>query len=197
MSTQYTVFWCFFHALCMYCAWRGALLSIVSGSLWFLSTGFTSRKNTVCLLLKFWPPGIKPELMMECQLIAHPTWWMYLKTPSGIMTLSCNEGSIRLRPEWPWRARRYKIIPEESVQYWYIFFCPPPPAMLLFHFSSDQWWQYKKWFWRWSLCSRSQSLHHCLEVDYHVEEDGSISSTLENRRANVFLVQHQSKSPHQ
>ena len=51
MSTQYTVFWCFIHALCMYCARRGALKSIVSGSLWFLSMGPTSRKNTVCLLL--------------------------------------------------------------------------------------------------------------------------------------------------
>ena len=37
------------------------------------SIGFTSRKNTVCLLLNFCPPGINPELMMECKLIAHPT----------------------------------------------------------------------------------------------------------------------------
>ena len=74
MSTQYTVFWCFFQPLCMYCARRGASKSIVSGSLWFLSMGSTNRKNTVCRLLKFWPPGINPELMMECKLIAHPTW---------------------------------------------------------------------------------------------------------------------------
>ena len=39
-----------------------------------LSTGSTSRKNTVCLLLKFCPPGINPELMIECELFAHPTW---------------------------------------------------------------------------------------------------------------------------
>ena len=31
---------------------------------------------------------------------------------------------------------------------WNLFFTPPPPAMLLFHLSSDQWWQYKKCFWR-------------------------------------------------
>ena len=31
------------------------------------------------------------------------------------------------------------------------------------------------------LLSRIQSLHHCLEVDFHDEEDGSISSTLNNR----------------
>ena len=30
-------------------------------------------ENTVCLLLKFCSPGINPELMMECELIAHPT----------------------------------------------------------------------------------------------------------------------------
>ena len=41
--------------------------------------------------------------------------------------------------------------------------------------------------------SRIQSLHHCLEVGFHDEEDGSISSTLENRIAIVFLVQHRSK----
>ena len=133
MSTQCNVFWCFFHALCMYCAWRGAFKSIVSGSLCFLSMGSTSRKNTVCLLLKCWPPGINPELMMECKLIA-----------------SCKVGSMRLHPEWPWRARRYKITPDESVQYWYLFLFPPP-VMLFFHLSSDQWWQYRKYFWRSSL----------------------------------------------
>ena len=102
-------------------------------------------------MLKFWPPGINPELMMECKLIAHPTCFKNLKKPSRIMTLSCDEASIRLRPEWPWRAQRYRIVTEESEQYWNLFFCPPPPAMLFFHFSSDHWWQYKKWFWRWSF----------------------------------------------
>ena len=32
------------------------------------------RILSVGLLLKFWPPGINPELMMEMKLIAHPTW---------------------------------------------------------------------------------------------------------------------------
>ena len=54
-------FWCFFHALYMYDAWRGSFKSIVSGSLWFLSMGSTGRKNTVCLLLKFWPPVSIPN----------------------------------------------------------------------------------------------------------------------------------------
>ena len=43
------------------------------------------------------------------------------------------------------------------------------------------------------LFSRIQSLHHCLEVGFHDEEDKSISSTLDNRRANIFVVQHQFK----
>ena len=58
---------------------------------------------------------------------------------------------MRLRPEWPWRARRYKIIPDESTQYWYLFLLSPPPAMLFFHLSSDQWGQCGKYFWRSSL----------------------------------------------
>ena len=121
-----------------YCARRGTFKSITSGSLWFLSIGSTRRKNTVCLLLRLWPPGINPELTIECKLIAHPTWYMYWKKPLGITTLSCKVGSIRLRPEWPWRSRRYKIIPDESVQYWYLFLFPPPFAIVLFHFSSSQ-----------------------------------------------------------
>ena len=151
MPTQYTASWCLFHALCRYCAWRGTLKSITSGSLWLLSLRFTGRKNTVCLLLNIWPPDINPELMMECKLIAHPTRYMYWKKLLWITTLSCNEGSIRLRPEWPWRARRYTIVSEESVQYWNLFLFPPPPAMHAFHLLSDQWEQYRKYFWRFSL----------------------------------------------
>ena len=38
-----------------------------------LTMGFTAVKNTVCLsLLEFCPPGINPEFVMECELIAHP-----------------------------------------------------------------------------------------------------------------------------
>ena len=84
---------------------------------------------------------IQIHRMMECKLIAHPTWEVYWKKSLGITTLSCEVGSMRLRPEWPWRARRYKIAPDESVQYFYIFLFPPPLAMLFFHSSSDQWWQ--------------------------------------------------------
>ena len=50
---------------------------------------------------------------------------MSLKKPFGIMTLSFNARSKRLLPEWPWRTRRYRIVPEESEQYWMFFFSPP------------------------------------------------------------------------
>ena len=97
MSTQYTASWCIFHALCRCCARRSTLKSITSRFLWFLSIGSTNRKNTVCFLLKIWPPGSNPELMIECKLNAHPTWKMYWKKLLWIFTLSCNERSIRLR----------------------------------------------------------------------------------------------------
>ena len=45
---------------------------------------------------------------------------MYWNKWLGITTLSCKVESMRLRPEWPWRARRYKITPDESVQYSYL-----------------------------------------------------------------------------
>ena len=75
---------------------------------------------------------------------------MYLKKLLWIITLSCRVGSIILHLECPWRARRYTSVPEESVQYWYLCLFPPP-AMLFFHLLSDQWGQYRKYFWRFSL----------------------------------------------
>ena len=60
------------HLLLVCHARRGASRSITSGSLRSLFTGSTAVKNTVCLLLKFCLPGINPEFVMECKLIAHP-----------------------------------------------------------------------------------------------------------------------------
>ena len=39
-------------------------------------------------------------------------------------------------------------------------------------------------------------LHHFLEVDYHDEEEWSVASTLDNRWANVLVVQYRSKLFH-
>ena len=98
--------WCLFH-FCLYDARRGLVKSSSCGSLWSLSMGFTAVKNTVCLSLpKFCPPSINPEFMMECKLTAHPMWWMYSKKLFGINTFSWSVGSMGLRPEWPWRARK-------------------------------------------------------------------------------------------
>ena len=52
---------------------RGASRSILSRSLYSLFIGCTEVKDAVCRLLKICPPGVNPELMMECKLIAHPT----------------------------------------------------------------------------------------------------------------------------
>ena len=114
------------------------------------------------------------------------------------MTLSCNEGSMRLRPEWPWRAWRYKIAPDESVQYWSLFLFLPPLSMLFFHISSDQWWQYKKCFWRLSLVlQNSIAPSSTLGRLPWRRKWILISSTLHNRRANILLVQHRFKFFHQ
>ena len=56
-----------------YHARRGASRSILSGSLYSLFIGSTEVQDAVCRLLKLCPPGVNPELMMECKLIAHPT----------------------------------------------------------------------------------------------------------------------------
>ena len=80
---------------------------------------------------------------------------MYWKKLLWTTTLSCRVGSIRLHLGCPWRVRRYTIVPEGSVQYWYLFLFPPPFAMLLFHFVSDQWGQYRKYFWRFSFILQS------------------------------------------
>ena len=71
MSTQYTVFWCFFHVFCLYQARRGASRPMLFGSLCSLFIGSTDVMNTVCLLLKICPPGINPEFMMECKNWSH------------------------------------------------------------------------------------------------------------------------------
>ena len=51
---------------------QAVLKSMLFGSLCSLFKGSTDVKNTVCLLFKFCPPGINPEFLMECKLIAHP-----------------------------------------------------------------------------------------------------------------------------
>ena len=89
-------------------------------------------------MLQFWPPSINPLLMIEWRLKAHPIWHKCWKNPLWIVTLSCKEGLISLRPECSWRARRYTIVLEESVQYRYLHFTPPP-AKHAFHLLSDRW----------------------------------------------------------
>ena len=188
MSTQYTVFWCFFmlHA----CTVQDAVLPCRSCQ----DPCVRCPTDTVCLLLKFWPPRINPELTTECTLIAHPTWQMYWKKPLGLITLSCKVGSIRLRPEL---ALQTSEVQDGS---WWIstitgifscFLLLLPCCASTFRQSNDDKTQNDPE--DNLLFSRIQSLHHCLEVDFHDKEDWSISSTLESRRTNIFVIQYQSK----
>ena len=64
MSTQYTASWCFFHALCKYCARRGTFKSITLGSLCLLSIGSIGRKRTLSLCFS----------NFDLQ-ISIPNWW--------------------------------------------------------------------------------------------------------------------------
>ena len=62
-----------FSTFCLNHASRGASRSMSYGSLCSLFIGSTAVKNTVCLsLLEFCLPGIDPEFVVECTLIAHP-----------------------------------------------------------------------------------------------------------------------------
>ena len=104
MSTQYTVFWCFFHALCMY--WRKTDTQL------FLKS---QHKTDIfsCVLFHFFRQTNDDKKQND---------------------------------------------PEDNL-----------------------------------LSSRIQSLHFCLEVDFHDEEDWSVSSTLDNWKENISVFQYQSK----
>ena len=82
-------------------------VDVHSGCLCSLSIGFTGRKNTVCRLLKFLTSWY------QCWI-----WWWNVNW-SHIQRDKCtwrnrpesrhcpvDEGSMRLRPQCPWRARR-------------------------------------------------------------------------------------------
>ena len=124
--TQYTVFWCFLHAvlhvLCKTAVLSGRLsqdLVLISGSTGRMSVLCSNSGFPVSILNWWWNVNLLHIRRDKCTRRSRPR----------IDTLSCGEGSLGLRLEWPWRARRLKIsCLDESVQYWNIFFLPPPPA---------------------------------------------------------------------
>ena len=61
---------CFMHEMCMTRCIHSS--RSYHKSSWFWSMGSTSKKNTVCLLLKSWPPNINPLLTKDWRLNAHP-----------------------------------------------------------------------------------------------------------------------------
>ena len=194
MSTQYTVFWCFFHVFCLYQARRGASRPMLFGSLCYLFTRSTDVMNTVCFLLNFCPPGINTEFMMECKN------WLHIR---------CDKCTRRNRSElihcpvmkdqWDWVLNDLEelgdkeclvLMDQYNIEIFSFFLRLLPlysstvhqtnverknivPKMIL-------------------LISRIQPFHRLLEVDDHDEEEYSIVLTLGKRLANNLLAQYQS-----
>ena len=78
MSTQYAVFWCFIHALCMDCTRRGASKSNMWRSLWFFVHKIHKREEyRLSLLLEFFLPVSILNLWWSVNWLAHPIRWMY------------------------------------------------------------------------------------------------------------------------
>ena len=110
----------------------------------------------------------------------------------GINTLSCNEGSMRLRPESPLGEKEFLVLMDQYKKE--IFSC----VLRLLPLCSSTFHQTNVGFCHSGsednlLISRIQSLHLLLEVDYHDEEECPIASTLDNPWTNNLVVQYRSK----
>ena len=60
-----------------------------------------SEKKDCLSLLRHFPPGINPLLIIECNSTSFRMWWMYSVKSSGNSTLSCNVRSTICPPECP------------------------------------------------------------------------------------------------
>ena len=164
MSTQYTAFWCFFYAWCMYRAWRGAFKSIVSGSLWFLSMGFTRRK---CLSV---------AQIFDLQIsIPNCEWnenWLHIghgkSTGRSRSELLHLQNKINEIASWmDLKGSKAKNFSWKIGTILKSFLVSSNSCHAFFHLSSDPWWRCKNisedrlWF------SRIQLLHHYLWWNFH------------------------------
>ena len=135
MSTQYTAFWCFFHALCMYCAWRDAFKSIVSRSLWFLcmTTANGKKKPFVCCSKFDFQDQSRTDDGMSIDCTSDMTNVIEEVVRNNNIVFSSRINQIAF-----WLALKSSEVQDyswKSVQYWYLFLFPPF-ASVLFHFSS-------------------------------------------------------------
>ena len=193
MSTQYTVFWCFFHALCMYCARRGACKSILSGSLWFLSMGpQAERILSVCCSNFDFP-------------VSFPNWcwnanWLHIRHDKCIgrnrqeqwhCPVKWDQWDCVLKDLEEFGGTRLFLLNQYNTGIFSCFLLLLPCFSSIFRQTNDD---NTRSVSEDCLCfSRIQSLHRLLGVDFHDEEDESISLTLYNRRLNILLVQHRSE----
>ena len=197
MSTQYTVFWCFFHAFCWYHARRGASTSILFGSLCSLFIGSTGRKNTVCLLLNFFLP------------VSILNWWWNVNW----LHIRCDECTRRncselkhcptVQDQWDCVLNDFEELGDKAFRVLMdqynieIFSCCLrllPFYSSTFHQTNIENSQIRSE--GYLLISRIQSLHLLLQVDDHDEEEYSVVLTLGKRYSNKLLVQYQSKIFH-
>ena len=111
-----------------------------------------------------------------------------------ITTLSCNKGSIRLRPECPWRSRKSTIIPKTSVQYWYLLFCSSSLSPACFPTIIRPILRLWKMILKMVLCSPELNCSvfslYCLRVSKNM--DFTFFEISYAMREKKFLVQYQS-----
>ena len=76
ISTQNTAAWCFFFPSTMQvlCTTWFFPVNLCGIFVLFVPGINGQQKNTVCLLLEFWPPNINPLLITESRLKAHLMW---------------------------------------------------------------------------------------------------------------------------
>ena len=133
--------------------------------------GSTGRKNTVCLLLKICPPGIDPEFMMECKLIAHPSWNCTRRNRSEL--IHCRA----MKDQWDCVLNDLEELGDKeflvlvyqcNIEIFSCFLRLLPLYSSTFHQTNVESEQNRSE--DSSSISRIQSLHLLLEVDDHDEE---------------------------
>ena len=214
MSTQCTVFFLFLPLFRWYQARRDASRSITSWCLCSLFIGSTDVKNTVCLLLKFYPPNVSPEFMMETRRDETKCWLSksekrYLWWSVNWSHIRCDKCTRRHRSELlhcPVMKDQWDCVlndfEELGIKEFLVMMDQYNIAIfscflhLLSLYSSTLRQTIVEIAQGRSedtpLISRIQSLHHFLEVDDDDEEEYTVVFTVGKRLANNLLAQYQS-----
>ena len=164
------------------------------------SIGFTAVRNTDYLfLLLLRPPGISPRWIMECISKAFPMWLMYSVKSPGNSVLSCNNGSTKFSPEYPWFARKSpKFIRKNSedsssIEISFSLLLLLPKHSPKYQLSTAKYHQFLPWI---SRSDRQLSLLRFLleEMKSHVAMFWSWFLTLQNNDDRMVVDQRPSIS---